>query len=367
MRLHPVLLGLCIASALGACATPRVAPPVVPIAATARTDTGVLEGARYRIDVPANWNGELVMYAHGYEPVGSSRPGPLRQGGIARALLADGYAVAASAYSAEGWAVAEGIADTERLRRHASAFVGTPRRTWLVGASMGAQVALALGEMQPRTYAGVLSLCGVNAPAGELFADGVLAPLLAFDHLFPGVLPDAPNGLADPTAPPMVDMGAIAAALASREADAQRLAQRFDIPREGLADSVWLYYLVLREAAARAGGFPVDNRDTRYVGFGDDDAFNATVERHAGDPRAIAYVRANAGLTGKTRIPVVLQSNDADPTVPTRFGDRYAALANAAGAGRLVTNRPRVGQGHCDFEDTDIRAAMAQLSQQRAR
>jgi hypothetical protein len=33
---------------------------------------GVLEGAAYRIEVPASWNGRLVMYAHGYAGEGSA-------------------------------------------------------------------------------------------------------------------------------------------------------------------------------------------------------------------------------------------------------------------------------------------------------
>jgi len=35
--------------------------------------SGTLNGAPYRIDVPANWNGSVVMVAHGYEPVGVPR------------------------------------------------------------------------------------------------------------------------------------------------------------------------------------------------------------------------------------------------------------------------------------------------------
>ncbi|MFC7640713.1 hypothetical protein ACFQX6_06650 [Streptosporangium lutulentum] len=32
----------------------------------ATAHAGVKQGAAYRIEVPANWNGELVLYAHGY-------------------------------------------------------------------------------------------------------------------------------------------------------------------------------------------------------------------------------------------------------------------------------------------------------------
>lgn len=34
--------------------------------AGARTEVGVIESAPYRIDVPATWNGGLVLYCHGY-------------------------------------------------------------------------------------------------------------------------------------------------------------------------------------------------------------------------------------------------------------------------------------------------------------
>src|SRR6476619_7478574 len=32
---------------------------------------GVLKGALYKVEVPANWNGQLVMYAHGYRGTGN--------------------------------------------------------------------------------------------------------------------------------------------------------------------------------------------------------------------------------------------------------------------------------------------------------
>ena len=36
--------------------------------AAPRTETGEIDGAKFRIDVPENWNGGLVMYCHGYNP-----------------------------------------------------------------------------------------------------------------------------------------------------------------------------------------------------------------------------------------------------------------------------------------------------------
>ncbi len=37
----------------------------VDMATTSRY-AGVLDGAAYQVEVPANWNGKLVMYAHGF-------------------------------------------------------------------------------------------------------------------------------------------------------------------------------------------------------------------------------------------------------------------------------------------------------------
>jgi len=36
--------------------------------AASKTEIGKLENASFRIDVPANWAGELVIYCHGYSP-----------------------------------------------------------------------------------------------------------------------------------------------------------------------------------------------------------------------------------------------------------------------------------------------------------
>ncbi|KAG0753783.1 hypothetical protein G6F24_012796 [Rhizopus arrhizus] len=68
-----------------------------------RALSGELQGAPWRLDVPASWNGDLVMLAHGYEPVGVPRTTPMTANDSTATLLAAGYAVAQSAYSSQGW------------------------------------------------------------------------------------------------------------------------------------------------------------------------------------------------------------------------------------------------------------------------
>lgn len=330
-------------------------------ATTATGSSGVIEGAPWRIDIPADWNGDLVVQMHGYEMVGVPRPDVSAPGEDARVFLADGYAVAASSYATQGWAIEDGVADSERLRQHFIATHGEPGRTLAVGYSMGGHVALATLETYGDHYDGALSLCGVNAPAGEVFADGIVAPLVAVQHFFPDAMGLAEGGLADPASPPMLDGDALATAFGTNDAAATRIADSLEIPRESLVDSLWLYYVILREAQQRAGGHPVDNMSTRYDGFEDDDAFNAAVPRYPGDPAAIAYIQRNFDLTGRVDKPVVLLSNAVDPIVPRRFGVRYVELARAAGNGDLLTVLPPVGEGHCNFTAAQVQAAVDAL------
>jgi hypothetical protein len=63
--------------------------------------TGTLaDGATYVIDVPAGWNGTLLLYSHGYVAPGSANPAQDVGDGItATYLLGAGYALAGSSYA----------------------------------------------------------------------------------------------------------------------------------------------------------------------------------------------------------------------------------------------------------------------------
>ncbi|MDR7191975.1 alpha/beta hydrolase family protein [Luteimonas terrae] len=322
--------------------------------ATPGVDTGTLDGAPYRVEIPVDWNGELVVLLHGYEPRGVSRADPWPANEATPLFLARGYAVAESGYASQGWAVADAIADSERLRAHV-AERHAPRRSWLVGFSMGGQIALASMERHGAAYDGALSLCGANVPATQVF-DDALRSLVAFDYFFPDAgLPGA--GLSDPDAPPLNDLPAdqialmqtVGTALASDLAAAATLAQALEVPADGLVGALGLHALLLREMTARAGGLPVDNRETIYSGFGDDAAFNAGVRRYSADAEAVTYLAGVADLRGTIGKPLVLRYNQEDPTIPPRYHGVYPALAAEAGRADLVTVMPPAGEGHCAF------------------
>lgn len=79
------------------------------------THDGIHGPASYAIEVPTEgWNGILVMYAHGYRGTGEeltvSPPSRIRN-----YLISEGYAWAASSYSANYYDVRAGVEDTNAL------------------------------------------------------------------------------------------------------------------------------------------------------------------------------------------------------------------------------------------------------------
>src|SRR5438876_5750587 len=115
-----------------ACATLCIAAPKIE----PKSEIGEINGAKFRIDIPENWNGGLVMYCHGYSPVaGAYKEGKLPA--FLEVFTGQGYAVAQSGYAAGGWAIQEGIEDTEALRRYFATKYGQPKETYITGHSMG--------------------------------------------------------------------------------------------------------------------------------------------------------------------------------------------------------------------------------------
>jgi hypothetical protein len=318
---------------------------------------GTLEGALFRIDIPANWNGDLVMVMHGYQPVGAPIATPMKAADATADFLKLGYAVAQSQYASQGWAVGDAVVDNERLRQYFIRTFANPKHTYIYGFSLGGLETLASIERYPHTYTGALTTCAVAVSTPELISRAVLTPLVAFDALIPGVLPD----LAAPNSPAFVPQDVFAKALQAHPKEAAILEKRLQEEKYGTLPTLSLYYMALRELERRAGGMPVDNRTTIYHGFGDDAAFNRRVHRYTGSPAAMAYAQRNVTLTGHIDVPLVMQWNNFDPTVPERFHSVYPDQVLAAGNGKLLTVLDPVGEGHCNFTDVQTTSAFETL------
>jgi len=167
-----------------ACATLCLAAPKVE----PKVEIGEINGAKFRIDIPENWNGSLVMYCHGY----SATPGEFKDGKLPPVLAVfteQGYALAESGYAAGGWAIQEAVEDTEALRRYFVGKYGQPKETFVTGHSRGGFLTMLFMERFPTTYDAGLALCGPLAPTTYFIERGAFDLRVVFDYYFPGALP----------------------------------------------------------------------------------------------------------------------------------------------------------------------------------
>ena len=152
-----------------------------------KRDTGILKGASYEIQVPANWNKKLVMYAHGYEQPNTPHT-VMGKFPLLNVFLERGFAVARSTYSRTGWALPEGVDDTEGLRQLFIKKYGKPDSTFITGHSMGGGVTVATIEKYPKLYDGGLALCPLSSRPYEQMKNA-FDSYVTFNALFPGLLP----------------------------------------------------------------------------------------------------------------------------------------------------------------------------------
>jgi len=328
------------------------------LAASAATELGEINGAAFRIDVPDNWNGGLVLYCHGY----SARPATYKEGPpspMAKTFLDRGFAVAQSGYAAGGWAVAEALTDTESLRRYFVTKYGPPKETWVTGHSMGGLITVAILEKYPTIYSGGLPLCGVLDGAYRFF-QSVFASAVLFDYYFPGLLPSLVEG--KPAGDARARVKAMVTALEAEPAKAEVLRRRDGFKtNEHLATAISGAVGALAELRERAGGNPFDNQSLIYTGTLDDHAVNQNIRRYAADPAATAYVRAYYSPTGQITKPVLALHTIYDPTVPPAVANGYVTKVAEAGNAHLLLQQFVRRDGHCQISAPEIGQAFDEL------
>jgi pimeloyl-ACP methyl ester carboxylesterase len=333
------------------------------------------DGSTYEIAMPSQWNGILVVYAHGIDdpqeplvvPSQDSDFAPFRD-----AIVAQGYAVASSSWSTTGYAVKDGVQRTHQLTAIFKSQFGNPQRTILVGKSLGGLVVVKIAEQYPSQYDGVLSMCGTIGGGSATIA--YLANERAvFDYFFPGALPgdvfhtpslpftpppspspaflsvygSLVNGL-----PPDPDLRTIQFASAAHlQVNASNpfvfVPEVFQAALEGLAFSVRFDQDLLSRTH---GGIPYDNTNVVYTGSFDDAALNAGIERFSSDPNAVNYVQQHYDPTGQLQIPMLTIHTTLDPIAPL-FNERlYAQKVAQAGASALLVQQTVNRFDHCNFQ-----------------
>ena len=354
-------------------------PPEPPAdqgeAPTAGCTDGQLEhGGIYRICFPETWNGDLVLYAHGY--VAPQRelaiPDDDVGGQPASSLVTGlGYAYATTSYRANGLVAADAVDDlielTDTVERR---YRPDPARAVLVGFSEGALVATLAVERHPDRFVGALAGCG---PIGDFQAQlGYIADFrVVFDYFFPGIIPgsalDIPESVRERW--DLVYVPAIVVALAAKPDAARELLKVTGAPVAGddlrsIAETtiglLWYNVFGTADAQARLGGQPFDNATRVYSGSTNDAALNAGVQRFMADPAALPAL-ARFATSGSLTVPLVNLHTTGDPIVPFSQASLYAAKVRQAGASALFTQIDLPRYGHCDFEAPELLSAFATL------
>ncbi|WBO68549.1 alpha/beta hydrolase [Streptomyces camelliae] len=130
--------------------------------------TGTLsDGATWIADVPARWNGTLLLFSHGFGPT-VARDAP--SDAVRTELLAEGYAMTGSSYDPHGsmWALNSAERNQFATLGAVTARIGTPRRTLAVGQSMGGLVNAQIARDGAGRVDGALGLCGLVAGGTDL-------------------------------------------------------------------------------------------------------------------------------------------------------------------------------------------------------
>lgn len=333
-------------------------PPQVVEAGGSRTEVGVLLGAEYRIDIPAQWNGSLVVWYHGYSEHGNTFHIAERVGPDLQNFLERHYAVAQSAYSEPGWALQQAYPETEALRHYFDRRYGHPKETYVVGASMGGALVMVTLELNPKPYLGGLDLCGAVGPTFASF-DRRFAFRAAFDHYFPGIM--------GPLVPVPADYDdtltvreRILTALKANPANAEEIRDLMGLHTDQqVARDISYFTFVIADLQRRARGNPFDNRNWIYSGANSgssaaDLELNASVKRYAAEQRARDYLMRHYTPSGRLGRPMLALHTVFDPYVPPSLLTLYNEIVEGAGQGERLVQQYVPRDGHCAIRPEEI-------------
>jgi hypothetical protein len=373
-----------------------------------RVLTGSIGGAAYKIEVPAQWNGTLLLYSHYYLAPGSPNPAvDARDPVLSAWLLAHGYALAGSAYlNGTGFAVAPALHDQMALLDFFAKRVGTPRYTIAWGFSLGGIISAGLVQLYPTRLSGALAGCGLMGGAvaswnENLDTSFVLKTLLAPTSALQLVHISNPNANLQQlekilAAAQRTPQGRARLALAAALADIPGWIDPTspqpapgDFAAQEQNQLLWLqnyvgpFNVALRaELEQRAGGNPSWNTGVDYakmltqsvdyaevqflyqqagLDLGEDLATLQHAPRIAADPRAVAYLSRNINFSGQIQDPVLTMHTLGDGLIPVATEQDYARVVRAAGHSDLL-RQIYVDRGHhCSFTRAEILTALQTL------
>ncbi|GLX08193.1 alpha/beta hydrolase [Microbispora sp. NBRC 16548] len=362
------------------------------------------DGATWIADVPAEWNGTLLLFSHGYGPaVAQNAPSDEAR----TALLSEGYAVAGSSFDPQGswWALNSAERDQFATLDAFGRTVGRPSRTLSVGLSMGGLVNAQIARDGAGRVDGALGLCSLVAGGVDLDDYQYDAEYTIASLLMPGQdvrltgFADAADAAATAqrltdavTAAQATPQGRARIALAAAYLNQSDWAPGQNPPAAGDPEGqeaqqfAWLSQGVL--------GFIENGRWSIEQSAGGNTSWNAGLDyaallrdsEHAGQVRALyrkAGLDLRADLATLTRgadlhadpgarrrleasstagqslaVPLLNLHTIADQLVPVQQEAAFAERVRAAGDERLLRQAYVARQGHCAFTTAEIVAGV---------
>jgi len=384
------------------------------VAGNARAQAGVTtfpgtlpDGATYLIEVPANWNGTLFLYSHGYVTPGSANPAQDVGDPFTRFfMLSSGYALAGSSYATTGWAIQQALPDQIAVLDVFKKVVGHPKRTIAWGHSLGGIITAGLIQRNPDRFDAALPMCGVLS-GGVATWNTALDSEFAFKTLLaPGTGLQVVN-IADPVANLDLAEAVLAEAQATPQGQARiALAGALsdlpgwftplspepaptDFAGQEVNQFLWdqqvdfpFVFAFRAELEARAQGNVSWNTGVDYKvqldrSIGRDqvralyqqagldlDADLKTLNdaaRISADPQAVHYLENNIIFDGEIHIPVLTLHTKGDGLVVVQNESAYKQIVDAAGNGEFLRRTFVSRAGHCAFTPAETIAAVETL------
>jgi hypothetical protein len=315
----------------------------------ARADAGRLGGAVYRIEVPEDWNGRLLLWMHGFEEFEAEAE--VTAPDFRRFLIGQGFAWGASSFSSTSLIPGRAADETAALWDHFVRRHGRPTWTYVSGLSMGGWATHIAAERYGDRFDGALGLCGAvgTTPALSIVPDFVVA----------GAAVAGVTQAELDTAPSIGELieGRILPALAEPRAH-----ERFEdliigltggpraFDREGIhleEETNW------RRAGIQVGTGLVPRRDPHPLG--------PEAVRLRTDDSALRRFTEGMEVTGELRLPLLTLHTTGDGQVPIGQVQALQRRVTAAGAGDRLVPRVVEDPGHCGFTTGEQEAALADL------
>jgi len=384
-----------------------------PAAAAAGSEvTGILaDGATWVADLPATWNGTLLLYSHGFGPlVAQDAPDPNTQA----ALLARGYALAGSSYDPHGsmWALDSAVRDQFQTLRavESSVLPGRPRQVLAFGTSMGGMISALEAQRGRGKINGALTTCGIVAGAVnlnnyQLDGEYAIAQLLLPGQSVPLVNLGA-NAFATATTlqnaaaaaqPSAAGQARLALAMAfinvpawdssqapppATDPAAQEAAQ-YNVEFTGAFSTIDFIELGRPAIDAADGGQASWTAGVNFAALLERSPYRHEVEslyRAAGlslkadlntltananitaDPKALASLERTSVPTGRLEVPELDLHTISDQLVPVQQENYYARQVRAAGDSDLLRQAYVASVGHCNFSPAELIAGVQAIS-----